>query len=132
MEIHGFSDASEKAYAVVVYLRSAYNDGMVSTCVMASKTRVAPIKGQTIPRLELLEATILSRLVNTILKSLPIRPQVYCWTDSMTVVLDQKPPPLEAVRTDSSSRDTPVYGRELEILPRIEESSRHTIQIMYN
>ena len=54
--------------------------------VMASKTRVAPIKGQ---RLELLGATynsLLSRLVNTILKSLPVRPQVHCWTDSMTVL----------------------------------------------
>ena len=36
-EIHGFSDASEKAYAAVVYSRSVYSDGTVSTCVMASK-----------------------------------------------------------------------------------------------
>lgn len=86
VELHGFSDASEKAYAAVVYLRSIYSDGTVSTCIMASKTRVAPIKGQTIPRLELLGATILSRLVNTILQSLSIRPQVYCWTDSLTVL----------------------------------------------
>jgi len=54
--------------------------------VIASKTRVASIKGQTIPRLELLGATILSRLVNTILKSLPVTLQVYCWTDSMIVL----------------------------------------------
>ena len=65
-EIHGFCDASERAYAIVVYLRSLYCDETVSICVMASKTRVAPIKGQTIPRLELLGAIILSRLVNTI------------------------------------------------------------------
>ena len=44
------------------------------------------IKGQTIPRLELLGATILSHLVNTILRSLPMKPQVYCWTDSLAVL----------------------------------------------
>ena len=86
VELHGFSDASEKAYAAVVYLRSVYSDGTVSTCIIASKTRVTPIKRQTIPRLELLGATILSRLVNTILKSLPMKPQVYCWTDSLKVL----------------------------------------------
>ena len=42
-----------------------------------------------------------------------------------SVALDQKPPPLEAVCTDSSSRDMPVYGRGLEVLPRIEEPNGH-------
>jgi len=45
VELHGFSDASEKAYAAVVYLKSVYSDGTVSTCIMASKTRVA-LKGR--------------------------------------------------------------------------------------
>ena len=44
------------------------------------------MKKQTTPRLELLGATILSRLVYNILEVLPTRPQVYCWTDSMTVL----------------------------------------------
>ena len=47
-------------------------------------------------------------------------------------MLDQKPLPLEAVRTDSSSRDMPVYRRELEVFPRIGEPSRHTIKIVYS
>ena len=55
-QIHGFSDASERAYAAVVYLRSVYRSGNISVSLVASKTRVAPLKKQTIPRLELLGA----------------------------------------------------------------------------
>ena len=50
--------------------------GMTKQCrqltrrVLSSKTRVAPIKQQTTPRLELLGALILARLVSTLLKSL--------------------------------------------------------------
>jgi len=91
VELHGFSDASVKAYTAVVYLKSVYSDGKVSTCIMASKTRVAPIKGQTIPRLELFGTTILSCLVNTILRSLPMNLQVLLDRLTHSVVLDKKP-----------------------------------------
>ena len=83
VELHGFSDAVEKTYATVVYLKTVYSNGAVY--IMASKTRVAPIKRQKIPRLELLGPTFLSHLVDVILKSLSMRPQVYCQTDSLTV-----------------------------------------------
>ena len=59
-QLHGFSDASEKAYTGVVYLRMEYSKGMVYTSLVASKTRVAPIKRVTIPRLELNGALILA------------------------------------------------------------------------
>ena len=59
LELHGFSDASEHAYAAVLYLRTLYSDGSVSVRLVASKTKVAPLKKQTIPRLELLGALIL-------------------------------------------------------------------------
>ena len=52
-QLHGFSDASEKAYSGVVYLRMEDSTGAVHTSLIASKTRVAPIKRLTIPRLEL-------------------------------------------------------------------------------
>ena len=85
-ELHGFSDASEQAYAAVVYLRSVYSDGEVIIQIVASKTRMATLKGQTIPRLESLRATILARLINTVLLSVKFRPRVYYWTDSYTVL----------------------------------------------
>ena len=48
-EIHGFSDASKKAYSAVVYLKTEYPNGKVEVVLIASKTRVAPISQQTNP-----------------------------------------------------------------------------------
>ena len=53
-QIHGFSDASERAYAAVVYLRTEFSNGETQVHIVTSKTRVAPIQRQSIPRLELL------------------------------------------------------------------------------
>ena len=50
------------------------------------KQRIAPIKQQTIPRLELLGATISARLVCNLLKSLPCEIEPTFWVDSTTVV----------------------------------------------
>ena len=52
-QLHGFSDASERAYSGVVYLRMEDTNGIVYNSLVPSKTRVAPIKRLTIPRLEL-------------------------------------------------------------------------------
>ena len=71
IELHGFSDASSKVYAAVVYLRKVKRSGEIEVSLIASKTRVAPInQRQSIPRLELLGATILASLVNSIQKAL--------------------------------------------------------------
>ena len=57
--LHGFSDASTRAYAAVVYLeRCTGEDREVS--FVSSKTRIAPTSAQTIPRLELLGALLLA------------------------------------------------------------------------
>ena len=85
-QLHGFSDASDQAFAAVVYLRSSYSDGSVEVRIVGAKTRVAPTKKQSIPRLELLGAVILARLVMTILKSLSQELPVVYWTDSMTTL----------------------------------------------
>jgi hypothetical protein len=53
VELHGFSDVSEEAYAGVVYLRLVDSSGRVQTTLVMSKTRVAPVKRLSIPRLEL-------------------------------------------------------------------------------
>ena len=50
-QVHGFSDASEDAYAGVVYLRMVDSFGNVHTSLVMSKTKVSPIKGLSIPRL---------------------------------------------------------------------------------
>jgi hypothetical protein len=53
MELHGFCDASEKAYAAVIYARVETNAENKVT-MLTAKTRVAPLKNkQTLTRLEL-------------------------------------------------------------------------------
>jgi len=85
---HGFCDASNQAYAAVVYLQVRTT---TSTYVkfVGSKTRVAPLDKQTIPRLELVSALILARLIVTITEALEKEvpaDSINCWTDS-TVAL---------------------------------------------
>ena len=83
-ELHGFCDASAKAYGAVVFLR------IVTTCAsyvrfVSSKTRVAPLSEQTIPRLELLSAVVLSRLIHSVKEALSSEMKIdklFCWTDS--------------------------------------------------
>ena len=85
-ELHCFSDASDRAYAAVINLRSTYDDGRIDVNLVASKTKVAPLKKQSIPGLELLGATILTRLVKTVQNALPQRLETVFWVDSMTVL----------------------------------------------
>ena len=85
-QLHCFSDASERAYAAVIYLRSLYEDGHVEVNLIASKTKIAPLKKQSIPRLELLGATILARLAKTVQNALPQKLETVYWVDSMTVL----------------------------------------------
>ena len=66
VQIHAFSDASESAYACVIYLRAVYKSGEVSVRFICSKAKVAPLKRQTIPRLELLGAVLMSKLVHNV------------------------------------------------------------------
>jgi len=63
IQIHGFCDASELAFGACVYLRSVARDGSVYVHLYTSKSRVAPMKATTIPRLELCGAVILAELV---------------------------------------------------------------------
>ena len=86
-QLHGFSDASEDAYAGVVYLRMVDTSNVVYVSLVMTKTTVAPIKRLTIPRLELCGANLLANLLDHIKRVLGIpSDHVYAWTDS-TVVL---------------------------------------------
>ena len=58
----GFCDASTTAYVAVVYLVMKTRRTTHTQFVVA-KTRVAPMQTLTIPRLELLSALLLSRLI---------------------------------------------------------------------
>ena len=66
VELHGFSDVLEDAYAVALCIRAIYSDGSVSVRLMAAKTKVAPLKKQSIPRFELLGALMLARVTSVV------------------------------------------------------------------
>ncbi|XP_041451580.1 uncharacterized protein LOC121405058 [Drosophila obscura] len=68
-ELHGFADASSHAYAAVIYSRVKLNKDYVVRMI-AAKTRVAPIKPVSIPRLELNAAHLFSKLMSLVKQAL--------------------------------------------------------------
>ncbi|XP_066596586.1 uncharacterized protein [Prorops nasuta] len=62
-ELIGFCDASELAYGAVAYERLTDENGHFSVHLVMSKTKVAPIKTTSIPRLELVAAALLVKLL---------------------------------------------------------------------
>lgn len=86
-ELHGFCDASKSGYGACIYLRTKNENGLFSVNLICAKSRVAPLKTITIPRLELCGAVLLSNLLTKVKNhiNLPIQ-QCYYWTDS-TIVL---------------------------------------------
>ncbi|CAG7726320.1 unnamed protein product, partial [Allacma fusca] len=87
IQLHVCCDASEVAYAAVAYLRAEFNDGKIHTALIMSKTRVAPLKPMTIPRLELLAALVGSKMANFIKQNHNLKiSSTYMWTDSQTVL----------------------------------------------
>ena len=86
VSIHTFTDASEKAYSAAVYARYDYRDESVSTQLIAAKTRLAPLKAISIPRLELMGALIGLRLTKQVCSALEMAvDDVTFWVDSMNV-----------------------------------------------
>ncbi|XP_068987466.1 uncharacterized protein [Bombus flavifrons] len=87
IQSHGFCDAIEKAYGACVYLRSTNPEGHTQSQILTARSKVAPLKSLTIPRLELSGALLLASLMSLIKKSLTINvSRIVYWTDS-TIVL---------------------------------------------
>ena len=87
VELHHFSDASTKGYGQCSYLRLISTDGRIHCCFVTGKSRVAPTKVTTIPRLEL-TAAVTSVKVSCILKRELDYENIeeFFWTDSKVVL----------------------------------------------
>ena len=85
--LHGFADASKLAVAAAVYIVSSDETGGGEQNLLVAKSRLAP-KGLSIPRLELVAAHTLSKLMAHIMKALPDTNvnSINLWSDSMTTL----------------------------------------------
>ncbi|XP_075162717.1 uncharacterized protein LOC142235346 [Haematobia irritans] len=81
-QLHGFCDASEKAYCAVLYIRVDTGESVLSN-LLVSKTKVAPIDPLSLPRLELCGAVLLSQLIKHVLKDISLDNfELFLWCDS--------------------------------------------------
>lgn len=86
-ELHHFSDASTYGYGQCSYLRHLKEDGRVHCALVIGKSRVAPIKVITIPRLELTAAIVSVEASNILKEELGLTDiDEYFWTDSKVVL----------------------------------------------
>ncbi|KAG1935726.1 hypothetical protein F2P79_019030 [Pimephales promelas] len=86
-ELHHFSDASVSGYGECSYLRAVSTSGEVHCSLVMGKSRVAPTKVMTIPRLGLSAAVVAVRTSDMLKKELEIDCQQECfWTDSKVVL----------------------------------------------
>ncbi|XP_066585468.1 uncharacterized protein [Prorops nasuta] len=86
-ELIGFCDASELAYGAVVYERLTDDNGHLSVHLVMSKTKVAPIKTTSIPRLELVAAALLVKLLVHVKGSLVGNcDAIRCYSDSQVAL----------------------------------------------
>ncbi|XP_046145736.1 uncharacterized protein LOC123989070 [Osmia bicornis bicornis] len=88
VEIHGFSDASQLAMAAVIYVTVSSPSNNSTTSLVCSKTKVAPLKRLTIPRLELSAALLLAKLTKYVQSTLKVKINAtHLWTDSQVSLI---------------------------------------------
>lgn len=87
LELHIFCDASELAYGAVAYLRVIDQLDDVHVSFLMAKSRLAPVKPMTVPRLELCAAVMAVKLSSILKRALNFEiNKVSFWTDSMIVL----------------------------------------------
>jgi hypothetical protein len=106
--LHCFSDASEYGYGMCAYLRFVYIDGTISCKFVIGRSRCAPVKVTSIPRLELQAAVLSARVGSVILEELTMNiANTVFWTDSQTT--------LQYIQNDRKRFHTYVANRVSEI-----------------
>ncbi|XP_043259315.1 uncharacterized protein LOC122401313 [Colletes gigas] len=120
IQMHGFCDASEAAYGACIYLRSIDNQGKCKVSLLCAKSRVAPVKTLSLPRLELCAAKLLANLIRETLNAmthLEIK-RIVLWSDSTIA--------LTWIRTSPHLLKTFVANRVNEIQEQTDiENWRH-------
>ncbi|XP_071580460.1 uncharacterized protein [Temnothorax nylanderi] len=118
LELHSFADASERGYAAVVYLRVTRNND-TSLHLLGAKSKVAPVKQVTLPRLELNAAALLTDFTSHIRSNLSLSTApIHLWSDSEVT--------LHWIRGHASRWKTYVANRVSHIQQHLSEAQwRH-------
>lgn len=120
VELHGFADASSQAYSAVTYLK-VVDDDTTHITMIAARTRVAPVKQLSIPKLELCAAALLAELINDIVDLLSIpKDRVFAWSDSTVV--------LSWLQSHSNRWRTFVANRVSDITRVVDSDRWHHVQ----
>ena len=93
IQFHIFCDASERAYAATIYTRISV-DNVISCHLLTAKSRVAPVKTISLPRLELCGAVLAAEMSESIISKLEVSgSETFFWTDSTIVLAWLRKPP---------------------------------------
>lgn len=83
IELHTFADSSETSYGACAYIRCKINYFEFSCRLVTAKSKVAPVRVVTLPRLELSAAVLACKIVEKVKKSLDLNSiKCYYWSDS--------------------------------------------------
>lgn len=127
IQLHGFCDASESAYAAVIYIKTIDANGIIKVRLLTAKTKVAPLKREklTIPRLELCGATLLANLTQQVISDMQMQIEnVFLWCDSKIV--------LAWIKGNPNRWKSFVANRAIEINGKFKASSWNYVQSKQN
>ncbi|XP_062710264.1 uncharacterized protein LOC134288685 [Aedes albopictus] len=94
VELHTFADASTTAYGACTYVRCENALGIVKIQLLASKSKVAPLKRLTVARLELCACVLAAHLHHRIKESINVHVSAsYFWSDSAVCLYWLRAPP---------------------------------------
>ena len=125
-ELHGFSDASNRGYGAVIYFRVESAE-QISVSLVCAKSRVAPLKSLSLPRLELCGAKLLSDLIEVVKDTYANQitfDEVFAWCDSQVV--------LSWLAGSPSRWETFVANRVSYIQDKVPTSSWHYVPTALN
>ena len=87
IQLHVFGDASITGYGACAYFRVQYSDGFVQCLFVLGKSRVAPLRTVTVPRLELTAAVIAVKLAHAVRREIEFAiDRIMFWTDAKVIL----------------------------------------------